>query len=578
MDEIPQHDPPPGDDEARSLQVPTVDGLPYFDFGSRNLRLRSPFQRGTDVKILQVLLKLADQFEPGPVDGIFGPRTDQAVRQFQSYYGLAVDGIVGPDTFWTLGQSTGRYLGGQPRFGSRTLRQGMSGGDVTVLQNRLNIAGQTQAGPATGFFNAATTVAVRAFQTRYGLTPDGIVGPVTTYNLKLRTWLGGHNLSRGYKGVDVRQLQRWLNSINEVAVVAVDGFFGPFTESAVRAFQSFNHIRVDGIVGPQTFNTLGRYTNEIGLDSEGRIVYRHLDLATGAYSIISVKPDGSNSINLTGPLPVIPGFPQWSPDRQWVAYWADDQKFYVVPASGGTPQAIDTGVTATEFSWSTDNVTLAVVKLDGIHLVNRVTLVDTFLVAGGFPAFFPSGTRLAFAGGDDLVLQAINTDGTGLVTLDSETPPYHNVAMSPDGTRITYTTPGASISFVIIFDVATGSRLSVPPGPQGKDYCPAWSPNGKLVALSATDFQSGRGFFGIIRIADKFARIVFDIAESTCFSGCLITWGPNSDRVAYASGCTAADPFAGTIYSVGLFASAPVQVVPGVRNDAADWTPVPSTP
>ena len=35
-------------------------------------------------------------------DGIFGPKTEEAVRRYQKTYGLTVDGVVGPKTWASL--------------------------------------------------------------------------------------------------------------------------------------------------------------------------------------------------------------------------------------------------------------------------------------------------------------------------------------------------------------------------------------------------------------------------------------------------------------------------------------------
>lgn len=57
---------------------------------------------GTAVRRLQRRL-IEVGFPPGPVDGIFGPATERAVRAFQASEGFLVDGIVGPVTGGALG-------------------------------------------------------------------------------------------------------------------------------------------------------------------------------------------------------------------------------------------------------------------------------------------------------------------------------------------------------------------------------------------------------------------------------------------------------------------------------------------
>lgn len=53
--------------------------------------------RGALVSRLQLGLRRAGE-DPGPLDGVFGPQTGQALRQFQSKNGLTADGLAGPKT------------------------------------------------------------------------------------------------------------------------------------------------------------------------------------------------------------------------------------------------------------------------------------------------------------------------------------------------------------------------------------------------------------------------------------------------------------------------------------------------
>ena len=66
--------------------------------GSRPIRVR---MRGWDVSALQFALA-EHGFPGGPIDGGFGPRSAAALRRFQRWAGLAVDGIAGPGTWHAL--------------------------------------------------------------------------------------------------------------------------------------------------------------------------------------------------------------------------------------------------------------------------------------------------------------------------------------------------------------------------------------------------------------------------------------------------------------------------------------------
>src|SRR5258708_34210974 len=45
--------------------------------------------------------------DPGPIDGNFGPRTESAVRAYQTQQNIGVDGIVGDQTWWTPAGAAG---------------------------------------------------------------------------------------------------------------------------------------------------------------------------------------------------------------------------------------------------------------------------------------------------------------------------------------------------------------------------------------------------------------------------------------------------------------------------------------
>lgn len=82
-------------DDAGAPPQPLPPTTPVDDLDiDRLLELKNPFMRGDDVAKWQGFLGVA-------ADGVFGPQTAGATRQFQRDHGLLVDGVVGPQTLRT---------------------------------------------------------------------------------------------------------------------------------------------------------------------------------------------------------------------------------------------------------------------------------------------------------------------------------------------------------------------------------------------------------------------------------------------------------------------------------------------
>jgi murein DD-endopeptidase MepM/ murein hydrolase activator NlpD len=127
---------------------------------------------------------------------------------------------------------------------------------LAALQVALHSRG-LYSGAIDGLKGPATTVAVKRFQRRAGLPPDGIPGTRTRQALGRygKHVLGSRPLTRGESGWDVAALQ-FLLAWHGFPSATIDGGLGGHTDRALRRFQRWAAITPDGVAGPSTIAAL----------------------------------------------------------------------------------------------------------------------------------------------------------------------------------------------------------------------------------------------------------------------------------------------------------------------------------
>ena len=143
---------------------------------------------------------------PGPIDGIFGRKTEAAVRAFQADKNLVVDGWVGPITFKALTEV-------EPSPSVHVIDDGF---EMKEWQAFLSLYGWLKlTGRADGIYGPKTRRATKRYQRHKNLPATGIIDAPTHAHFK--AWM--HDTERiewpgeielWDRGTDVRILQGYL--------------------------------------------------------------------------------------------------------------------------------------------------------------------------------------------------------------------------------------------------------------------------------------------------------------------------------------------------------------------------------
>ncbi|WP_022793454.1 N-acetylmuramoyl-L-alanine amidase [Marinococcus halotolerans] len=201
----------------------------------------------------------------------FGPKTREAVQEFQRTYQLQDNGTADEGTLEEL--NTVLNNSGSASA-SGTYKSGDDSEYIKELQKDLNEAGFHVTDEPTTYFGPLTETSVENFQKAEGLTIDGVAGANTLEELEE---VGGKpesesepeneteeteesentaSLSIGKSSERIQALQEDLNEAGFHVTDEPTTYFGPKTEKAVEEFQEENDLTTDGAAGTKTLSAL----------------------------------------------------------------------------------------------------------------------------------------------------------------------------------------------------------------------------------------------------------------------------------------------------------------------------------
>lgn len=265
-----------GDDIEIVTNAPVRDLTPSYP--GTPLRLGSS---GEGVLTVQGALNRIAQNYPAipkiyPVDGLFGPGTEEAVKVFQGIFNLNPDGIVGAATWYQiisiyvavtklaeLGSEGQRYRVGSYNIPG-VLSLGSTGEYVSKLQYMLSVLSQfipeIPEPTIDGVYGIGTRDAVLAYQRYAGLTPSGLVGAAT--------W---NQIYNRFEGIEQNVLSSdTLFPDSDAAAVETISDVQRSLQAIAPVFAPMVTPRISGMLDRNTTRAIAKLQTQLGLRPTGQ--------------------------------------------------------------------------------------------------------------------------------------------------------------------------------------------------------------------------------------------------------------------------------------------------------------------
>ncbi len=172
-----------------------------------------------DIKIIQEALKKDGSFTYGDTTTYFGEITKQAVVSYQKKNNLKADGIVGQGTLEKMNQQelilsskdSKKYKLSQALY-----KKGMTHNDIKIIQEIFEKDGVYNFDKLTTYFGTETEKATKAFQKKYGLVIDGIVGNGTLNQMRSMGLISADTTTISRGTTSGRKIGKYLDWFKEV--------------------------------------------------------------------------------------------------------------------------------------------------------------------------------------------------------------------------------------------------------------------------------------------------------------------------------------------------------------------------